>query len=863
MNISMTSLARRLGVDNCQHAIAVTASLKKNLQPSPRYRAGGLRPCLAGLLLLGLFNPALSCRAAEITLSKASLRFNTQFSDKFALQGSYKEFDFPAADTVQLTIGPYTESIPAIKLASKPGKLVYQAPEVQSGVYSLVINTRKSTFSVKGRGVTLSGLLAPTAITIKAGTTEACRMMAPKIKRKAGDVLQSMTFKAGKNPQFDCVITSQPKATPNAVFLNKSASVLVVARILADAALDTNSVKLWRTNDLLQPSGASLQNLLDNGKQGNGDDIAGDGVYSNYLTVKESVVGASYYQVSADLVAGGQRRTVWSPAFALEVIPQLSQQEIETVRNDQEQAADIWSALADKLGETADARKQAAKAIKNLPGVKDAGVSSDGLTIWIDYVSGADGILLTELQPATGELAASSQSEVLATAHGAQTEMRVASSTKADAGAAASPTEPQDIGNNNVLFWEAFSDDYNPSFNGQLDATFKNAKCPLFKTTYIHDEACTVATVRNFPKYGTVIITSHGGVKKGDVVFSTRQSVNWGEWWNSNPTDRLLTIVTIGKIPVLTKRHYYGITPRFIADLSDFDKTLIVNAACNGFDNDTLKNAFIGHGAATYYGWKGLGVYPTSLSLATKLIAELVDAQKTAGEAYSALPGTTFTLGTFTQSPEGKKYGYSGRFRNGDFETGDLKSWNQAGDGRVVSSLGKFISQSPGAYMGLVSTGLGKTTQSGRIWQNVCLPKDATQLKFSWNFSSEEFIEYCGKGFQDTFKVELITKDEIKPLLTRTIDDLCKNVPDSTSAPPFDASDPPCTPTSGVGYGTGGNDCKVYSTGWQPAAIDIANYAKANDGSAVTLEFSVTDVGDSSYDSAVLLDNIQIVAPAP
>ena len=381
--------------------------------------------------------------------------------------------------------------------------------------------------------------------------------------------------------------------------------------------------------------------------------------------------------------------------------------------------------------------------------------------------------------------------------------------------------------------------------------------------TYVHDGDCTVASVRDFPKYGTVIITSHGGVKKGDVVFATRQSVNWGEWWNSSPNDRLLTIVTIGKIPVLTKRHYYGITPRFIADLADFDKTLIVIAACNGFDNDTLKNAFIGHGAATYYGWKGLGVYPTSLSLATKLFAELVDAKKTAGEAYSALPGPKFTLGTFTQSSEGKKYGYSGRFRNGDFETGDLKSWNHAGDGRVVTSLGKFISQSPGAYMGLVSTGLGKTTQSGRIWQNVCLPKDATQLKFDWNFSSEEFIEYCEKGFQDTFKVELVTNDEIKPLLTRTIDDLCKSVPDSTSAPPFDASSPPCTPTSGVGYGTGGNDCKVYSTGWKPASIDIADIAKANDGSTVTLEFSVTDVGDSSYDSAVLLDNIQIVAPAP
>jgi hypothetical protein len=132
--------------------------------------------------------------------------------------------------------------------------------------------------------------------------------------------------------------------------------------------------------------------------------------------------------------------------------------------------------------------------------------------------------------------------------------------------------------------------------------------------------------------------------------------------------------------------------------------------------------------------------------------------------------------------------------------------------------------------------------------------KNRTQLSFKWNFSSEEFIEFCGPAFpfDDPFEVQLITEAGATTLLRETIDSLCGSV--FPTALFFDQSGENCEPSTG-------NDCTVWSTGWLSATIDISAIASANDGNGVKLRFASTDSGDSIFDSAVLLDDIQIVSP--
>ncbi len=139
---------------------------------------------------------------------------------------------------------------------------------------------------------------------------------------------------------------------------------------------------------------------------------------------------------------------------------------------------------------------------------------------------------------------------------------------------------------------------------------------------------------------------------------------------------------------------------------------------------------------------------------------------------------------------------------------------------------------------GVISTGLGFTVNSGSIEQEVCLPSDAKQLTFDWNFSSAEFVEFCGSIFQDFFKVEIITDTGTHVLFFRKVDDLCPSV--FVTSLVFDRAD-------------------VWSTGWQSQAIDISAIAAANQGKSVKIRFSAGDVGDSIFDTAILIDKIRIV----
>ena len=182
----------------------------------------------------------------------------------------------------------------------------------------------------------------------------------------------------------------------------------------------------------------------------------------------------------------------------------------------------------------------------------------------------------------------------------------------------------------------------------------------------------------------------------------------------------------------------------------------------------------------------------------------------------------------------------SGKLLNLGFEEGMLKPWKNVGDGRLIAQLGSS-SPTEGQYMGIISTGLGYTTQAGSIEQIGCLDSNESTLSFDWNFFSEEFKEYCNSQYQDTFKVVMceaedlngtINKSNCNTLFIKTIDDLCGSVSKVSNV--FDQGD-------------------VYATGWQTQDIDISSYI----GKSVSLQFYSTDVGDSIYDSAILIDNIK------
>jgi hypothetical protein len=177
-----------------------------------------------------------------------------------------------------------------------------------------------------------------------------------------------------------------------------------------------------------------------------------------------------------------------------------------------------------------------------------------------------------------------------------------------------------------------------------------------------------------------------------------------------------------------------------------------------------MANAFSEKGAKTYYGFTEIVSGQFAEQAGTQLLTNLVTDLDTTGDAFTAVipkvdPFRTPSA-TFTQFGD-TNLAYTGNFRNGSFEIGDLTNWIRNGDGRVIVTLKEF-NPTDGAFMGIISTGLGFTTDSGSIEQNFCLPQTATKIEFDWTFNSEEFVEWCGveRPFDDPFEVELVTDTE-------------------------------------------------------------------------------------------------------
>ena len=122
--------------------------------------------------------------------------------------------------------------------------------------------------------------------------------------------------------------------------------------------------------------------------------------------------------------------------------------------------------------------------------------------------------------------------------------------------------------------------------------------------------------------------------------------------------------------------------------------------------------------------------------------------------------------------------------------------------------------------------------------QNICVPEDASNLIVSWDFLSEEFLEFVGSVFQDYFEIAIVDSSGTENVIFRkAIDD----INDEYSLTPVSPE---------IVFDQGG----VYHTGWLFFSYNMSQYA----GTSITLIFRAGDVGDSIYDTAILLDEIEI-----
>jgi hypothetical protein len=287
-----------------------------------------------------------------------------------------------------------------------------------------------------------------------------------------------------------------------------------------------------------------------------------------------------------------------------------------------------------------------------------------------------------------------------------------------------------------------------------------------------------------------------------------------------------------------------GVLPTYFTQYSvRLPASIVYVGTCRSSSNPSLASALLERGAGAYLGYDGYVSSAFASEMGVSIFSKLLEGQTLAQAFVPGMQDGGSPPSTFTLDGDDAMSLATGPIVNRSFEiqSGFLASvagFTVKGDGRIIGNLGMTL-PTDGERMALVSTGLGLTTQSGSFAQEVCLPAlppGATKLtlQYDWNFFSEEFLEYCGSQYQDFFSVTFGDAS----LQSTKVDDLC-NDPNANLV------------EADVGFDQGG----VYMTGWLQQSVDVTALA----GTTATLTFAAGDVGDSIFDTVILVDNVKLL----
>lgn len=182
--------------------------------------------------------------------------------------------------------------------------------------------------------------------------------------------------------------------------------------------------------------------------------------------------------------------------------------------------------------------------------------------------------------------------------------------------------------------------------------------------------------------------------------------------------------------------------------------------------------------------------------------------------------------------------------RNGGFERCDASGWATTGAVSAVQQLGPtstgvVIRPTEGQCMVDINTGPGSVGGVGSsLKQRFIVPAAVRTLQLDFNFVSEEFPEFVGSIFNDTFRALITTPDG------------------QTQFAHVSVNQSGGFTLIGDCFFTGG-DSTCGQTGWRQASVDLSAFAGTNTPITVELLFSANDAGDNIFDTHALVDNIR------
>ena len=679
-----------------------------------------------------------------------------------------------------------------------------------------------------------------------------------------GDNVVTVTAKNAKETVTDTlVVTYNPaftfqdrlRANPRVAKVGKTTQVNVVMAIGKATNVVKGSVKLMRVDDqgnVLTTYGE----MVDDGNLGaSGDEIKGDGLYSRKITVNDSNAGTAKLRASVQVQVAGQTMAAFSDILPIDVVTDITGNECSEA---------VQALAAAKSAAASGGAKAAADVLKANPAVAEAGEGVGGA--WVRFKSGllgGVGIVKDGNRGGAGS----------------------PSSGGADPDAALSTVQ---VSSKRALLLDPFAQEFGADEVAGFGQTLTKLACPAYTQDVGTGKQADMRWFRRLYDYGIVALASHGDAlfggmsKEGKALYDWRhqgtQEVLWtghqvqcsyfgtsgaaattcteskgcgaeseciinASGGNGVCVDHLTADLRRGRV-IIGSDGTYGVLPAFIKRHAEepYPHSLIYLGVCQGLWNGSIAGELFAAGAAAVAGFNGTVQSGFATNWGLTFLKNIVEQKKLSGVAHVQIEDP-FNAGTYFQLIGAQNLdAFFADILNPSWETGSLQGWIKSGDGRVVSRLGSTVPVA-GKFMGIISTGLGYTAQTGKIEQRFCIPAGKTKASFWWKYYSEEFLEYCGSTYQDAFTARFDGtvggKGASITLVSKKVDDICN-----------DKTGTPLTPAD-VGFDQGG----VYMTTWLQSTKDISPFAGNGN---VLLSFFATDVGDSVFDTAVLFDKVDL-----
>jgi len=692
------------------------------------------------------------------------------------------------------------------------------------------------------------------------------------VTAQKGDEMVTDTVVLSYNPAF--LFSSKLRIRPGGLFVGQASTMVFALGMGLYPNFEPSTLTLCKCTE----EGECLEDvhaMMDDGQVGfTGDAVGSDGVFSWKETYSPDESGKICFRAHTLVTSGYQQYTAYSPVQCVEVVDHFTPAQCEEVKSLHQEAKTLYDTTLSETSDAAASHQAVVDLLAGTEGVAQVGMASaGGYGVWVRYVNGVLGVLNFSPAGLRGGGKPDGYETIEAPLDGDQ-EIKIGSRRTA-------------------LFAP-----YAAEFGSQDEAVFIHdvldaSECPpyIIDGPYLDTQANLYGLQRQ-RDYGIVAVTTHG-----DTHFETlpsefkagygwhhmgSQEVLWsGEDLNcsnlyqgsqacngsgscppgsecvitqssgssSSISGICLDIKQIdlmrGRVAIGVER--YAILPAHIKYHQGYGypESMIYLGSCRSLWNGSMAMEYFAAGAMAVAGYNGYVTSSYAFERGSQLFNALIEEQKLSAAAMPIptedplVPGTVLWLVGASNLNL-----YDSQMINPSWETGALTGWMREGDGRVIPKMG-IAEPVDGKFMSFLSTGMGYTIQSGEISQDFCITGDKVEASFWWKFYSEEFKEWCGSSFNDTFQATLEGENDQITMVDTWVNALCPPGECYGCGSQFSGLF-----ESDVEFDVGG----VWNTTWLKSTNNIMDLAGQG---PVTMRFTSGDAGDSIYDSVVLIDNVQ------